>query len=63
MVPYKNQGQDLEEFPNLRRWFDVVKSRPAVSKGLDIGKAEREKMNLATDANAQSVLFGQRARA
>ncbi|HDZ72441.1 MAG TPA: glutathione S-transferase family protein [Aurantimonas coralicida] len=63
VVPYKNQGQDLEEFPNLRRWFDVVKSRPAVSKGLDIGKAEREKMNLATDANAQSVLFGQRARA
>lgn len=62
VVPYKNQGQDLEEFPNLRRWFDVVKSRPAVSKGLDIGKAEREKMNLATDANAQSVLFGQRAR-
>lgn len=63
VVPYKNQGQDLEEFPNLRRWFDVVKSRPAVSKGLDIGKAEREKMNLATDSNAQSVLFGQRARA
>jgi len=63
VVPYKNQGQNLEEFPNLRRWFDVVKSRPAVSKGLDIGKAEREKMNLATDANAQSVLFGQRARA
>ncbi len=63
VVPYKNQGQDLEEFPNLRRWFDVVKSRPAVSKGLDIGKEEREKMNLATDSNAQSVLFGQRARA
>ncbi|WP_206454893.1 glutathione S-transferase N-terminal domain-containing protein [Aurantimonas marina] len=63
VVPYKNQGQDLEQFPDLRRWFDVVKSRPAVSKGLDIGKAEREKMNLATDSNAQSVLFGQRARA
>ncbi|HEY9055699.1 MAG TPA: glutathione S-transferase N-terminal domain-containing protein [Aurantimonas sp.] len=63
VVPYKNQGQDLEEFSNLRRWFDAVRSRPAVSKGLEIGKAEREKMNLATDSNAQSVLFGQRARA
>ena len=60
--PYKNQGQDIEEFPHLKRWFEELLARPAVEKGLAVGQAEREKMNLATDKNAQSVLFGQRAR-
>ncbi|MCB8836064.1 glutathione S-transferase N-terminal domain-containing protein [Aurantimonas sp. VKM B-3413] len=60
--PYKNQGQDIEEFPHLKRWFEELLARPAVEKGLAVGQAEREKMNLATDKNAQGVLFGQRAR-
>ncbi|MEX6505587.1 glutathione S-transferase N-terminal domain-containing protein [Jiella sp. M17.18] len=60
--PYKNQGQDIEEFPHLKRWFEELLARPAVEKGLAVGQEEREKMNLATDKDAQSVLFGQRAR-
>jgi len=62
VVPYKNQGQDIEEFPHLKRWFETVKARPAVERGLELGKAEREKVNLANDKDAQKVLFGQRAR-
>ena len=62
VVPYERQGQDLNEFPNLKRWFDTMKARPAVEKGLAIGKEERERMNLATDKDAQSVLFGQKAK-
>ncbi|MEF2072536.1 glutathione S-transferase family protein [Consotaella aegiceratis] len=60
--PYKNQGQEIEDFPNVKRWFETLLARPAVEKGLAIGQEEREKMNLATDKNAQSVLFGQKAR-
>ena len=26
--PYKNQGQDLDEFPNLKRWFETMLARP-----------------------------------
>ena len=58
--PYKNQGQDIEEFPHLKRWFEEVMGRPAVEKGLAVGQERR--MNLANDQDAQKVLFGQRAR-
>ncbi|MEM7463027.1 MAG: glutathione S-transferase N-terminal domain-containing protein [Pseudomonadota bacterium] len=62
VVPYARQGQDLDDFPALRKWFDTMKARPAVSKGIEIGKDVREKSNIATDPEAQKILFGQRAR-
>lgn len=30
IVPYEMFGQNLEEFPNIKRWFLQIKSRPAV---------------------------------
>jgi GST-like protein len=62
VVPYERQGQNLDDFPNLRRWFDTMKARHAVFKGIDVGKEIRARSNLATDQEAQKVLFGQRAR-
>ena len=58
---YKNQGQDLEDFPHLKRWFDTILARPAVERALVVGQERRS--NLADDKDAQKVLFGQRARA
>jgi GST-like protein len=32
VVPYSRQGKNLEEFPNLKRWFDTIRARPAVQR-------------------------------
>ncbi len=58
---YKNQGQDIADFPSLERWFDMVMARPAVERGIAVGQEHRR--NLADDKDAQKVLFGQKARA
>lgn len=57
VMPYKRFGQDLDRFRNLRRWFDAIKSRPAVQRGVDIGKDWRR--DEAGNEKARSVMFGQ----
>jgi GST-like protein len=59
---YKNQGQEIAEFPHLEAWFQRVRDRPAVARGLKVGEEVRAKWDLATDKEAQRILFGQRAR-
>jgi GST-like protein len=58
---YEKQGQSLDDFPHMKRWFDAIAARPAVERGLAIGEERRS--NLADDKDAQKILFGQRARA
>ena len=57
---YERQGQDLNDFPNLKNWFETMKARPGVDAGLQLGIEKRQAQN-PKDEKAQSVLFGQKA--
>lgn len=55
---HENQGQDLNEFPHLKRWYDTLLARPAVQRGIVLGEEMRRPMG---DAE-KKILFDQRAR-
>ena len=61
IVPHEAQGQRLEDFPALHRWFDAIAARPATvaayAKGAEINPA-----NQPMSDEAKKVLFGQVAR-
>ena len=60
-VRWERQHIDINDFPHVRAWMDRLNARPAVARGLVVGKEIREKEpDLANDKDAQKVLFGQR---
>jgi glutathione S-transferase/GST-like protein len=65
IVPWKNQGQDLDAFPRLKAWFERVGARPAVQAGQKVGEALRNNALSSRGPEgdrARAVLFGPRAR-
>ncbi len=59
VVPYERQGQKLEDFPHLKRWFEAMRDRAAVKRAY----AKAQEINTAPTVSADSrkVLFGQTA--
>ena len=54
----KPLGQSLDEMPNVTRWRKAVKDRPAVRRGVDLGK-ERRRAAPPTD-DERRILFNQK---
>jgi GST-like protein len=58
---WQRQGQDIGQFPHLKRWLDTVLARPAVHRGMHLRVDAAAKVDMR-DPNVRAVLFDQRAR-
>ena len=59
IVPHARQGQKLEDFPHLKRWFESMQAHPAVQRAY----ARATEINTAPTVSEESkkILFGQTA--
>jgi GST-like protein len=60
IVPHERHGQKLDDFPNLKRWFQAMGRRPAVQRAYDVAKRINTKPTV--NEESKSVLFGQGRR-
>lgn len=59
IVPHERQGQKLEDFPNIARWFAAIKARPGTVRAY--ARAEEFSTQAVKPEDSRSVLFGQTA--
>jgi GST-like protein len=59
VVPWKRQGQNLDDFPDLRRWFAAVRARPDTERAY--AQAEPYANRPAVTEEGKKILFGQTA--
>ena len=57
-VQPERQGQNIDEFPHLKRWKAAIASRPAVQRAYAIAKTINPKPTVH-DEKSRQVLFGQ----
>ena len=64
-VNWKAQGQDIEEFPHFKRWFDELAARPGVQRGMAVGanlSNDLASLSQAEQDRRAKMLYNQRAR-
>ncbi|HXU93362.1 MAG TPA: glutathione S-transferase N-terminal domain-containing protein [Gallionella sp.] len=59
IVPYERQGQKLEDFPSLKRWFQSIQARPATQRAY--ARAQEINKDTTLSEEAKKILFGQDA--
>ncbi len=58
---WERQGQNIEEFPSVKRWLAAIEARPAVKRALAIRVEEASAVNMQ-DPKARQFLFGYAGR-
>jgi GST-like protein len=60
IVPYERQGQKLEDFPHLKRWFEAIRDRPATVRAYAKAEVVNTQPTVMTE-ESRRILFGQTA--
>ncbi|WP_029029204.1 glutathione binding-like protein [Salinarimonas rosea] len=60
IVSHERQGQDLDDFPHLKRWFHAIRERPATIRAYAKGEEIRPSGQKMSEED-KKVLFGQTA--
>ena len=64
-VGWESQGQDIEEFKYVKRWFEELGARPAVQRGMEVGSdlsINLDDMSKDELAALRKMLYNQPAR-
>ena len=63
IVPYKNQEQNIEDFPHLKRWLETIRARPATERAYVLAKEVNPNFGQPVNRTEEErrVLFGQTA--
>jgi GST-like protein len=59
IVPHERQGQNLKEFPDLKRWFEAMGDRAAVKRAYALAKEINTQPTVSDES--KNILFGQTA--
>jgi len=62
VVPWERQGQNIADFPHLKRWFEAIKARPAVIKAYEWTPKINPGAGGIRTAEERAILFGQTAQ-
>lgn len=64
-VGWESQGQNLDEFPYFKRWFQELGARPGVQRGMAVGAdlvQDFAKLTPEEGERVRKLLYNQRAR-
>lgn len=59
IVPHERQGQRIDDFPHLKRWFEAIAARPATVRAYAVASQINTAPTVSEEA--KKILFGQTA--